>query len=223
MSKMDETIRGGWKNSLGKDIVLWNNVLGYKIPKIIAISGKIGSGKDTLADLLKNYLEDYCFGQYTKQLKFADALKQATAAMTGTTVEENYTDQGKAKYIPEFDMTLGKFQQVFGTLAKEHIHPDIWIFPVIKQCINSEDKTSIFLISDCRFVKEAEAIQRAGGVVIRLNRDPNLIPAELKAGRDLSHISETDLDNYNFDFTYQNNGSLKDLEKVVFKFVGFKG
>lgn len=220
---MDGTNRDSWKNSLGKDIVLWNNILGYKIPKIIAISGKIGSGKDTLVDLITDYLKDYCFDRDTKKLKFADALKQATAAMTGSTVEENYTDQGKAKYIEEFGMTLGKFQQVLGTLAKEHFHPNIWIFPVIKKCLDPEEKTSIFLISDCRFVNEAEAIQKAGGVIIRLNRTPDLISPASKAGRDLNHISETELDNYKFDFTYQNDGTLEDLESVVFQFLGFKG
>ena len=53
--------------------------------KIIAISGKIGRGKDTAVE---------CIMQDTpncRHLKFADALKKATAVMTGTSETDQYT------------------------------------------------------------------------------------------------------------------------------------
>lgn len=214
---MDNTDRG-WKNALGVKIVLKQSLC-YTLPRIIAISGKFGSGKDTLIELIKDYIDDYDPGNVYRELKFAGALKEATAAMTGTTVEENYSAVGKEKVIPELDMSLGRFQQILGTVARVHIHPQIWVIPVIRQCL--EDEYRICFISDCRFVNEADAIQKAGGVVIRLNRSENLISEQSKAGRDPLHVSETALDDYpHFDFVYQNDGTLNALRTAVFKFLG---
>ena len=53
-----------------------------------------------------------------------------------------------------------------------------------------------------------------GGIIIRLNGDPSGI--RKLSNRDLKHISEIDLDDYEHDFTYENIGSIKDLESFAF-------
>ena len=55
-------------------------------------------------------------------------------------------------------------------------------------CINQiqSEQSALALVGDCRFPDEVEAIQKAGGKVIRLTRAPH----------DAPHASEVALDNY---------------------------
>ena len=54
--------------------------------KVILITGKAGSGKDTTAVLLKEMLE--CQGKKVEILHFADELKKYVAGMLNISVEE---------------------------------------------------------------------------------------------------------------------------------------
>ena len=65
-------------------------------------------------------------------------------------------------------MTAREFMQYFGTDVCRKIHPDIWTEHTIKN-IRTEEPL-IAVISDCRFQNEVDAVQRAGGKVIRLTR-----------------------------------------------------
>ena len=70
---------------------------------------------------------------------------------------------------------------------------DVWV----DNCLNriKYDNSPIAIISDCRFVSEAEAIKKAGGVVIGLKRDVYTS----------NHSSEVDMDNYeDFDAVIDN-------------------
>jgi hypothetical protein len=152
------------------------------LPRIIAISGKYGTGKDTLATAIKSRLQEAHkleTDDYVLDLKFAAALKECCAAITGTSLEQNYSQTGKQMVIPTLDMSLARLQQVLGTVVRQHIHPDIWVLNVARACADTD---KICIITDCRFVNEAVAIQNLGGVVIRLNRDYDSIPDECKAG-----------------------------------------
>ena len=204
------------KNAAGVDLAFYP---GINLPRIIAISGKYGSGKDTVCAEIVRRLKALGFQDQVTELKFAGALKTATAAMSGTTIPENYSDVGKAKMIRGLDMTVGRLQQVLGTVARLHIHPDVWVIPVIEACQSRTDHFCI--ISDCRFINEATKIQELGGLIIRLNRDPKLVSETSTAGRDCNHISETCLDDYDkFDLVYQNDGTLEELNAAVLKFLG---
>ena len=97
-----------------------------------------------------------------------------------------------------------------------------------------------WIITDCRFTNEAKAIKDKGGIIIRVNRplysycgniynwnelynvifkDKGEYP--LKAYADThwliinNHPSETALDNYNFDYIIDNNGTIEELIKKV--------
>lgn len=187
----------------------------WKYPRVIAFSGKFGSGKDSSAAAVIQHITDNfrnlsdsqssSIAEDCRHLKFADALKNASCIMTGTSLEDQYSNDGKCKIIPGMNMTIATFQQILGTVARVHIFADIWIFPVINRCL--EDKESFCIISDCRFPNEVKAIHAIGGVIIRLNRDWDLISEKSKAGRDPKHISETALDDcQDFDFIIENNG-----------------
>lgn len=65
-----------------------------------------------------------------------------------------------------------------------------------------------------RFPNEAEAIKAKGGILIRIEGDPQKQQGD--GTRDDSHPSETALDNYDgFDFIIQNTGSLDALKGAV--------
>ena len=75
-----------------------------------------------------------------------------------------------------------------------------------------------WIITDVRFPNEAQAIKDRDGFIIRVNRNVNWI--DVKEYTNLTgivvptiepHPSETALDDYNFDYTIDNNGSIDDL------------
>jgi hypothetical protein len=155
-------------------------------------------------------------GMVVQHEKFADALKQTAAMITGETYVDQYTDEGKQKMIEHLGMTIGRFQQVYGTLLREHVHPDIWVHPVMKKAWGKRSTGNgliVTIVSDCRFPNEANAGRAKGGVVIRLNRKAARKDAH---GRDPTHISETALDNYeHFDLVVDNDGTRAEMVKKV--------
>jgi hypothetical protein len=112
-------------------------------------------------------------------------------------------------------MSNGTLQQVVGTVLREKLHSNIWIFPVLKFARDNPD--TVCVISDCRFRNEADAIKAAGGVIIRLNRKNRNI-----GKRDPNHISETDLDNYpDFDLIIDNEGTVDAMVEKAFAFLKY--
>ena len=181
---------------------------------LIGISGKFAVGKDELCSHILNYLEKH--GRKSSHLKFADPLKKACAIIGGTRLEDNYSIEGKEKMVEGLGMSIGRMQQVVGTILREHLHPDVWVLPVIQFYKNNPD--TICVVSDCRFKNEANLIKKFGGVLIRLNREKRPVIS----GRDPNHISETDLDDYEgFDLIIDNNGTIQEMVDTVFSFLKF--
>jgi len=178
--------------------------------RLIGISGKFMSGKDTLAEILSKQYEK--IGKKTKILKFADSLKQICSILVGTDLVDQYTQDGKMK-MNAANMTNGRLQQIVGTTLREHVNEKIWIFPVIEYYKKNPD--TVCIISDCRFKNEAEEIRKNGGILIRINREI----LNDSFGRDRNHISETDLDDYPFDVVIENNRTVEDLNKNISKFI----
>ena len=66
----------------------------------------------------------------------------------------------------------------------------------------------MWIITDCRFKNELQAIKDRDGIVIRVNRNNSLFKSVI-------HESETALDNAKFDYIIDNNGTIEELiEKV---------
>ena len=102
-------------------------------------------------------------------------------------------EEGRIQYHKPGKMTAREFLQFFGTDLCRTIFPDIWQ----ERLINSvaAEGPLVAIVDDCRFPNEVEAIQAAGGKVIRLTRSPH------KDG----HASETAIDRCeNFDATIDN-------------------
>jgi len=132
-------------------------------------------------------------------------------------------------------MTVRELLQKLGTDAvRDKVHPNAWVNALMSEYTPrvsgrtvlvdfsndgpvQEVTTPIYgeypnwIISDCRFGNEAQAIKDRGGVVWRVDRD---IIHQGEVPRSL-HSSETSLDNWKFDYQIQNDGSLEELLSKV--------
>lgn len=172
---------------------------------IIGISGKIGSGKDTVAEMI---MRDHLHGASVH--KFAGAIKECAAIILGCKSRDFEDRDFKNKDLgPEWDnMTPRKILQLLGTEAgRKVIHPNIWVNATLSSYREGED----WIITDVRFPNEADAIRNRGGFLIRIEREVDT-PAEVA-----NHPSETSLDNYsNFHYIIDNRlEGLDSLKKAV--------
>ena len=91
---------------------------------------------------------------------------------------------------------------------------------ICNSCYDSHDWFPNWIITDMRFPNELKAVKDRGGISIRVDRDNEQvlkdkgihIPKHLITPE---HSSETALDNAEFDYTIDNNGTIEELiEKV---------
>jgi hypothetical protein len=68
-------------------------------------------------------------------------------------------------------MTAREVLQCVGTDFFRSIYKNVWVDACLRQI--EEDASELALISDVRFENEISAIQKAGGFVIGLKRDPS--------------------------------------------------
>lgn len=164
---------------------------------IIGISGKMLSGKDTIASIIKDIHPEYNI------IHFADGLKSVVADLCGLDWYDINTQEGKRGSISWLDnMTVREILQKFGTAIRKEVHPDFWVNSTMQDIYGIDN----IIIPDVRFPNEKKAIEHKGGVVIRVKR-PNI--------EQMDHESETALDNYSFKYTIYNDGTLEDLSKKV--------
>lgn len=192
---------------------------------IIGISGKMGSGKDTLAKHLQTLDKDSNW----QIKKFATGVKKVASLLLNVPIskfeDQDYKQQllgpewnydveldrtiiheGVAKNLKEHhQMSVREFLQRIGTDAMRcGLHVNTWVNMLMteyKKEKNSEEEYTHpnWLITDVRFLNEYEAIKKAGGIIIRINRPDMLIS---------NHISETALDGQEFDYVINNDGEI---------------
>ena len=159
--------------------------------RLIGLTGKARSGKDTFAGYLSYVLK-------IPPYALASPIKRNVNQMFGW--DDRHSD-GELKEV--IDETLGfsprKAYQVFGTEFGRHLNPDIWINMARAQY----RMIGKLIITDVRFDNEAKWIQSEGGIVIEVVRD------SIKAVE--GHSSETGVNREYIDYTIENNGSLNDL------------
>jgi hypothetical protein len=177
---------------------------------IIGISGRAGSGKDLTAEYLKYWLECHPkYGKHTWQIKkFAYKLKQLCAIITGLTPEDFENREVKETYSDKWGMTFRELLQRVGTEAMRNvIHKDVWVKALFSEYSNDDH----WIISDLRMPNEYEVIKALGGIVIRVYRGPQ------ETGK--VHISETALDDYNFDIVINNSYTKESLNSKIMRIV----
>ena len=178
---------------------------------VIGISGKIGSGKDAFADLFIEHMRT-AHGLEFKNKKFAYNLKKMVSTLTGVPIEDVFSREGKLKYLPDWNLTIGEIQQLLGTEAvRNNIHNNAWVLSLFGTYDEDED---FWIVTDVRFKNEAEIIKEKGGIIVRLEGDPN--NSRTGDDRNMMHQSEIDLDDYEgFDYIHENSPPIENLKTFV--------
>ena len=158
---------------------------------LIGISGKKQSGKDSVCEFIKKTLEPH----RVVRLAFADEVKFEVANACGVSIE--YIERNKK----HFRLIL----QGWGTdFKRDLVDKDYWIKKMGVKILRLPDSIHTTVISDVRFLNEANLIKTCGGILVRVNRD---------SVQSDEHISEVELDNYpNFDYVIENDLGLESLE-----------
>jgi dephospho-CoA kinase len=169
---------------------------------IILLAGKAGSGKDTVANHL---VKKYSF----KRFAFADTLKEYVSKKYNIPLELLFTQEGKKQEIivKKKKVTLRDLLIKDGA-EKRQENQDYWVNMVIEK-IQAESKTQNIVISDFRFPNEyrrlAETFFEIVAVkVVRENGCENI-----------DDISETALNQFDFDRVLFNDRTIYDFEKLV--------
>ena len=169
--------------------------------KLILISAKLQNGKDTTAELLKTELENK--GQRVLIAHYADLLKYICRTFFGW--DGNKDEKGRT------------ILQYVGTDIIRHQCEDYWVKFMMDFLFMFRKEWDCVLIPDTRFPNEVEYansswIGEENVHTIRVNR-PNFNSGATK--EQLNHPSECALDDYEFDYYIENNGTLEDLQLKV--------
>ncbi len=165
---------------------------------IIGISGYARSGKDTVAEYLVN-------NRGFTRIAFADPIKQILYDMNPTIDGEQLATlvDSYGWEIAKSKVKVREYLQSLGYSARMRINPKIWIMATFSQMLSTKD----YVIADVRFRNEAEAIKEFKGQVWRVER-PGVEAIN-------SHISEWEMDNYQYDWAINNDGTIEQLEYAV--------
>lgn len=177
--------------------------------RIILLSGKINSGKNTFADMLKDELGDKAhleaFARPLKEL-CAEVFQPLAEYLNGNVcdIDPITRESWFEKKTPVTRLIL----QIVGTDIVRMVDRDYWVKATIKNI--RERPESIVIMTDWRFAGELMGLRLLHDchlMTIRVNRNVT------REGSEHGHSSETALDLFSMDQTIQNNGTLWDLKK----------
>lgn len=176
--------------------------------KIIGLTGKAGSGKDTIADRLvvnKGFIK----------MAFAAPMKEALNLMFGFDPSDWYDREWKETPLPGIGNSPRQLAQTLGTeWGRDTIGPNLWILLVQRRMVQEEawqmqaigQKPAGFVIPDVRFENEARWIREQGGTIWHVKRDVPGVAA---------HVSEGGIAEEIGDVVIHNRHTLGELEAGV--------
>ena len=170
---------------------------------IIGLSGRMQSGKTTVANYLNGNLPNSVISGFFQHAK------EAFVDVFGLDMKpSDLNNQNTKNSVHSCGKTYRQMLQEFGRKMRD-IDQDIWVGKW-KQCL-PENGFDFLIVPDVRFEDEVDAIKDLGGVVIRLTRNP------VKSG----HETETGLDGYEFfDLTVDNaNMSEMMTNNLIFEWI----
>lgn len=191
--------------------------------KIIAFAGRKQSGKTTCSEFVAQEYAKIIKEQKVKIYNFADPLKQDVCInILGLTYDQCYGSDDHKNTLTECywnnnRLTAREVMQFVGTNVFRQMKQNVWASATINKIRN--DNPSVAIIADCRFPNEVEAIKNAGGLVIKLTRNPH----------NSYHESEIALDpevydNNNFDLIINNSDiSIQEQNSLLLDFLNTKG
>lgn len=202
---------------------------------IVGLMGNIGSGKDTVAEIL---IKHHGF----TSLSFADALKDTASVIFGWSREllEGKSSQSRqwreqvdhwwAEKLGIEHLTPRWVLQQLGTnVMRTHFHSEIWVATVERKI---RDCTGPVVVTDIRFPNEAQAVIAQSGTVWHVHRGetpewwnlavtatteqhPDQAQAQQQLAQQGVHPSEWNLAGIQPHCVIHNTGTLEDLRRTV--------
>lgn len=178
-------------------------------PRIIAVSGTAGSGKDTIGTFLNGIgfqraaFADAVRSDLLKLNPVAGLAKSGMIRLSQIVSEYGWTD---AKKNPE----VRRLMQIYATeVCRDNFGEDVWINRLAKEIATKKK----IVITDLRFPNEAKWVHDVmGGEIWRVVRPPQEtdMPMTEEAKR---HSSETLVREIHADIIINNHGTLDDLKR----------
>jgi len=204
---------------------------------IISVTGKIGSGKDTVAQIIQE-----CTPYHKWEVKkWAGKLKAIAELITGIPKEKFEDQDFKYTNLPECwdrqvqsgrykttqSMTVRDLLQLLGTEAMRNgLHENVWVNALMSEYlaktvtvginefdIQEEDQMPNWIITDTRFPNELAAARTKNAITIKVHR-----PGSKSDEKQAQHASETALDHVtDWDYVISNDGDLSSLRAKVYE------
>jgi hypothetical protein len=191
----------------------------------IALIGKMGSGKDTAANVLirSHHYRPYAFATPLKAMVIeADPIVSYTPAGFGPLpvrlsdlLSAGHTFEEIKREFPEVRRSLQRIGQ-----SVRKIDPEYWV-EYLKQAILSDYINAVpIVVTDVRYTNEADALGKLGFTLVRIKRGGLTTNGyTTDETRAMLHPSETELDSYPVHHTIRNDGSVLDLASAVLDLV----
>lgn len=208
---------------------------------IIGITGFAGSGKDTIAKIIKKRYRSY------RKIAFADTLKDITAHLYDWDrgMLEGITEEDR-KIREEVDIKISKIfnrkisprneLKLIGVGLKKLLQEDIWSSIVKHKILTNKIKNVV--ITDVRFPDEIKMIRELGGIILEVQRGSqpewynyaasknlglksiftDIIYRKEKKQYNQVHPSEKDWIGINKpNYIIHNDGTIQDLENTIIR------
>ncbi len=179
----------------------------------IAAFGQAAFGKDVLSNYLKQNLKG---NLNWERASFADAVKKVFEQSFG--YDRDFVEKWKRESAPPegLDLPVRQALQLIGDGFRK-IKPNIWIEIVFR------DKAKNLILSDGRYINEANHVKNNGGINILIyrkgfmNDDPNPSEAGLRSKIEYfdKNFSDGPVLDENFDFFIRNDSTLENYYKKI--------
>jgi phosphomevalonate kinase len=188
---------------------------------IIGLSGKMGSGKNYIAE--KIIYPDFKDNYNILIIGFGDLMKYELYARDKTLMYDELYDHKTFE-------TRNKLQQYGTENGRDKYHQDIWIRGLdiqIETFRRRSNDQCLIIICDVRFTNEAEYIKEKGGKIIRViasDRTEERYLRESNKNKEMyekivNHKSEIELDLYKFDYYINNNKDNNNFYKEIIEII----
>ena len=173
-------------------------------PLLIGLTGFAGSGKDSVRELLQ--------ARGYAGFAFADPIRlMLRDLLSSSGIDTNYMDDRALKEaaIPALGVSYRHLAQTLGTEWGRSLQDDFWLRLAGAHMADAVDFAGSvrFVISDVRFLNEAEWVRARGGVIWYINRN-SAVPVR-------PHVSESEISRLSVDHWIGNDGTLAELASAV--------
>lgn len=160
---------------------------------LVGLGHKARQGKDTVGEMVERVLNS--LGISTKRYSYAAALYGFCRAYHGMTEKD-----------PVLLQRVG--------VAEREKDSEVWVSKCFERI--ALEGPQVAIITDTRFLNEADIIRERGGLVAKVTRVQADGTNFVDPSRPADHVSEIALDHYTFDMTIRNHGLLDLPSRVLF-------